>query len=148
MNNYEFGIFSALAIHDTGSVIGSALQFSDNSVEVAISLKILRTLWLIPLIVFELNTSEKEFKSIKKFEELFKDYGMNNFFLGGSGADIGPLKDGLVILAGLRPDSQRYFDVHHAASDTFDKINKRELELGAATMASMIMLIDKYIPTP
>jgi uncharacterized membrane protein YadS len=52
MNNYEFGIFSALAIHDTGSVIGSALQFSDNSVEVATSLKILRTLWLIPLIVF------------------------------------------------------------------------------------------------
>lgn len=52
MNNYEFGIFSALAIHDTGSVIGSALQFSDNSVEVAISLKILRTLWLIPLIIF------------------------------------------------------------------------------------------------
>ena len=52
MNNYEFGIFSALAIHDTGFVIGSALQFSDNSVEVASSLKILRTLWLIPLIVF------------------------------------------------------------------------------------------------
>ena len=52
MNNYEFGIFSALAIHDTGSVIGSALQFSDNSVEVATSLKILRTLWLIPLIIF------------------------------------------------------------------------------------------------
>ncbi len=51
MNNDEFGIFSALAINDTGSVIGSALQFSDNSVEVATSLKILRTLWLIPLIV-------------------------------------------------------------------------------------------------
>ena len=51
MNNDEFGIFSALAINDTGSVIGSALQFSDNSVEVATSLKILRILWLIPLIV-------------------------------------------------------------------------------------------------
>ena len=93
---------------------------------------------------FSFDTSEKEFKSIKKFEELFKDYGMNNFFLGGSGADIGPLKDGLVILAGLRPDSQRYFDVHHAASDTFDKINKRELELGAAAMASLIYLMDNY----
>ena len=42
------------------------------------------------------------------------------------------LKDGKIILAGLRPDPQRYFDYHHAASDTFDKINKRELELGAA----------------
>jgi uncharacterized integral membrane protein (TIGR00698 family) len=52
MSDYEFGIFSALAIHDTGSVVGSALQFSDNSVESAASLKILRTLWLIPLIIF------------------------------------------------------------------------------------------------
>ena len=93
---------------------------------------------------FSFDTSEKEFKSIKKFEELFEDYGMNNFFLGGSGADIGPLKDGLVILAGLRPDPQRYFDVHHAASDTFDKINKRELELGAAAIASLIYLMDNY----
>jgi hypothetical protein len=93
---------------------------------------------------FSFDTSEKEFKSIKKFEDLFKDYGMNNFFLGGSGADIGPLKDGLVILAGLRPDPQRYFDVHHAASDTFDKINKRELELGAAAMASLIYIMDNY----
>ena len=93
---------------------------------------------------FSFDTSEKEFKLIKKFEKLFEDYGMNNFFLGGSGADIGPLKDGLVILAGLRTDPQRYFDVHHAASDTFDKINKRELELGAAAMASLIYLMDNY----
>ena len=48
------------------------------------------------------------------------------------------------MLAGLRPDSQRYFDHHHAANDTFDAVNKRELELGAATMTSLIYLIDKY----
>ena len=66
MSDYEFGIFTALAIHDTGSVVGSALQFSDNSVEYAASLKILRTLWLIPLIIllnFKFNTidSKKSF---------------------------------------------------------------------------------------
>jgi hypothetical protein len=48
------------------------------------------------------------------------------------------------VLAGLRPDSQRYFDYHHAANDTFDAVNKRELELGAATMASLVYLFDKY----
>ena len=89
------------------------------------------------------DTSDKEFKSLKKFEEYFNDYGVS-FLQGGSGADIGPLKDGNIILAGLRPDPQRYFDYHHAASDTFDKINKRELELGAATMASMVYLMDNY----
>ena len=89
------------------------------------------------------DTSDKEFKSLKKFEEYFNYYGVN-FLQGGSGADIGPLKDGNTILAGLRPDPQRYFDYHHAASDTFDKINKRELELGAAAMASIIYLMDNY----
>jgi hypothetical protein len=64
--------------------------------------------------------------------------------MGGSGADIGPLKDKDIVLAGLSPDSQRYFDHHHASNDTFDTVNKRELELGAATMTSLVYLIDKY----
>ena len=89
------------------------------------------------------DTSDTEFKSLKKYEKYFNDYGVS-FLKGGSGADIGPLKDGNIILAGLRPDPQRYFDYHHAASDTFDKINKRELELGAATMASIVYLMDNY----
>ena len=93
---------------------------------------------------FSFDISEKEFKTIKKFENLFIKYGMDNFFIGGSGADIGPLKNGEVILAGLRPDTQRYFDYHHAASDTFDKINKRELELGAAAMTALVYLLDNY----
>lgn len=66
MSDYEFGIFSALAIHDTGSVVGSALQFSDNSVEYAASLKILRALWLIPLIIF-LNFKFNTVNSKKSF---------------------------------------------------------------------------------
>lgn len=63
---------------------------------------------------------------------------------GGSGADINPLKPQGGMLIGLRPDSQRYFDYHHTATDTFDKVNRRELELGSAAMASLVYLIDKY----
>jgi uncharacterized integral membrane protein (TIGR00698 family) len=64
MSNHEFGIFSALAIHDTGSVIGSSLSFSNSSVEVAVSLKILRTLGLIPLILllnYKFNNVQRTF---------------------------------------------------------------------------------------
>ena len=64
MSNHEFGIFSALAIHDTGSVIGSSLSFSNSSVEVAASLKILRTLGLIPLILllnYKFNNVQQTF---------------------------------------------------------------------------------------
>jgi hypothetical protein len=93
---------------------------------------------------FSFDTSENEFNSLKEFKHLFKEYGADNFIIGGSGADIGPLKDNKIILAGLRPDPQRYFDYHHAASDTFDKINKRELELGAAAMTALVYLLDNY----
>ena len=65
MSNYEFGVFSALAIHDTGSVVGSALAFSTSSVEAATSLKILRTLGLIPLILlinYKFHRKQKGFE--------------------------------------------------------------------------------------
>jgi len=74
----------------------------------------------------------------------FSSYMIDLFTLGGSVADIGLLRNGKTVLSGLRPDSQRYFDYHHASNDTFDAINKRELELGAAAMTSLIYLVDQY----
>lgn len=93
---------------------------------------------------FSFDTDDANFAQIKSWESLFKPYLIHFFEKGGSGADIGPLKDGNIVLAGLRPDSQRYFDYHHAENDTFDAVNKRELELGAATMTSLVYLMDKY----
>jgi hypothetical protein len=72
-------------------------------------------------------------------------YGASEFSKGGGGADIGPLNRAFgTPLAGLTPDSQRYFDIHHARNDTFEAVNKRELELGAVNMAALIYLVDKY----
>ncbi|MEZ4778309.1 MAG: M20/M25/M40 family metallo-hydrolase [Flavobacteriaceae bacterium] len=93
---------------------------------------------------FSFDTDDANFEQIKSWEPLFKPYLIHYFEKGGSGADIGPLKNEKTVLAGLRPDSQRYFDYHHASNDTFDAVNKRELELGAATMASLVYLMDKY----
>jgi hypothetical protein len=67
--------------------------------------------------VFEANTSQ--FEQISSWKSYFEPYLANHFQLGGSGADIGPLRNGKTVLSGLRPDSQRYFDYHHAANDTF-----------------------------
>ena len=93
---------------------------------------------------FSFDCSDEEFEQVKGWEPLFKPYLVHYFEKGGSGADIGPLKEEGMVLAGLRPDSQRYFDYHHTSIDTFDAVNKRELELGAATMASLVYLYDKY----
>lgn len=93
---------------------------------------------------FSFDADDISFNQILNWKTLFDPYLIHYFERGGSGADIGPLKDGTVVLAGLRPDSQRYFDYHHAANDTFEAINKRELELGAATMTALVYLVDKY----
>lgn len=92
---------------------------------------------------FSLDCNEANFKKIQGFKELFEPYLIHSFVKGHSGSDIGPLQSKNIIKAGLKPDSQRYFDYHHAGNDNFDAINKRELELGAATMASLMYLIDQ-----
>ena len=93
---------------------------------------------------FSFDCSEEEFEQVLSWKKLFKPYLIHYFEIGGSGADIRPLKNKYNVLSGLRPDSQRYFDHHHAENDTFDAVNKRELELGAATMTSLVYLYDKY----
>ncbi|MFH6768274.1 M20/M25/M40 family metallo-hydrolase [Gaetbulibacter aquiaggeris] len=93
---------------------------------------------------FSFDCDEANYNQALTWQYLFKPYLIHYFEKGGSGADIGPLKNDKIVLAGLRPDSQRYFDYHHASNDTFDAINKRELELGAATMTSLMYLMDKY----
>lgn len=97
---------------------------------------------------FSFDCNQENFNQVLGWKSLFEPYLIHLFTKGGSGADIGPLKNDDIVLAGLRPDSQRYFDHHHAANDTFEHVNKRELELGAATMTSLIYLFDTYGVVP
>ena len=93
---------------------------------------------------FGFTCNDTNYEQILTWKALFEPYNLHIFARGGGGADIGPLKKEDNVLLGLRPDSQRYFDYHHTEIDTFDKVNKRELELGAASMTSIIYLFDKY----
>ncbi len=94
---------------------------------------------------FTFDADSTYLELIMSWKNLLSPYGLHDFSKGGGGADIGPLKSDTISLFGYRPDTQRYFDYHHAATDTFDKVNKRELELGAASMTSLIYLIDSYL---
>ena len=51
MTDAEFGVFSALTIHDTASVVGTASLYSDESVTYASITKLGRTLWIVPLLI-------------------------------------------------------------------------------------------------
>ncbi|MGB3588765.1 MAG: M20/M25/M40 family metallo-hydrolase, partial [Tunicatimonas sp.] len=93
---------------------------------------------------FGLDVSEAAYEQIQRWKPLFDPYDLHKFNKGGSGADISALKPQGVELIGLRPDSQRYFDMHHSALDVFEIVNRRELLLGAAAMTSLVYLIDQY----
>ena len=70
MSSEQFGSWMALAVHDTSSVIGAAMSFGDSAVETATTLKLGRTLWLIPLMII-LGIVYKDNKSTRNILPLF-----------------------------------------------------------------------------
>ncbi len=90
------------------------------------------------------SCSPSQLARFQTWTPLLKPYG-TEVTAGGGGADIGPLTgyDKTVIMSSMIPDSQRYFDVHHAKTDVFENVNKRELLLGAVNIAAFIYLVDQ-----
>lgn len=94
---------------------------------------------------FSLTMPNEKRAKIKSWAPLFLPYDVYDFDAEGGGVDVGELNEAIGAPMGeLLPDSQRYFDLHHAANDVFSAVNKRELELGAFSMAALIYLVDEY----
>jgi carboxypeptidase Q len=96
-----------------------------------------------------MDANLENIKAIAAFKSMLEHYGLHVFEKGYSGVDISPLKHGEgsfnpdIMMLGLLPDSQRYFDYHHADTDVIEAVNPRELHLGAGAMAALVYLIDK-----
>ncbi|WP_338077270.1 M20/M25/M40 family metallo-hydrolase [Chryseobacterium taklimakanense] len=90
-----------------------------------------------------MDMPQDKINQIKAWSNLFLPYGIYDFEKRHSGVDIGPLKQIGVPLAGLFPDPQRYFDIHHTHEDTLDKVNRRELLMGATVLTQLVYMIDK-----
>jgi len=95
---------------------------------------------------FNVEGSPVALKQLQKWAPLLAPYHAADVSAGHAGTDIEPLQEavGPKALIGYDCDSQRYFDVHHSALDTFDQVNRRELELGGGSMAALIYLLAKY----
>jgi len=92
---------------------------------------------------FSCDVNDSQYEQIIGWKKILEPYNLLVFKRGGSGVDIRPLKDERVALIGLSVDGQKYFDYHHTNNDVFENVNKRELQLGAAAMTSLIYLIDQ-----
>lgn len=93
---------------------------------------------------FSSQSPDQRFNQFMEWTPLFEPYQLHSFKRGWSGVDIGPLKNDEVALFALNVDNQRYFDYHHTHNDVFENVNKRELQLGAAAMTSLVYLIDQH----
>jgi carboxypeptidase Q len=93
---------------------------------------------------FGVSGTDAQKAKLKGWAPLFYPYGISEISDGGGGADIGPLRPLGTAMAGLSPDSQRYFDIHHAETDVFEAVSRRELHLGATVMAQLVYLVSEY----
>ena len=91
-----------------------------------------------------LDMPDYEKQQIRYYQNYFRPYNVYDFSREAGGTDIEPLGKLGVPMAGLLPDSQRYFDVHHTNNDVFEHVNHRELKLGAVTMAQLIYLVSEH----
>jgi len=90
---------------------------------------------------FGISADSATFQRIAGWAYLFSSIEADRFQKGGGGADIGELGKRGVPLGGLRVVTHRYFDYHHSDHDTIDKVNERELQLGAIAMAILAFVI-------
>lgn len=97
---------------------------------------------------FGCGMTKAQYEKVQGWIKYFEPFDATRFTFsegGGGGADIGPLQTAFKTPQfGLNTTGQRYFDVHHAASDVFEKVNAQELNLCVVVMATMVYLVDKY----
>ncbi len=89
--------------------------------------------------------SKEQKEHLAQYTHLFLPYGVYDFSREEGGSDISPIHDKLKVpLAGLMPDAQRYFDIHHTNNDIFENVNHRELKLGAVVLTQFIWLVSEH----
>ena len=65
LSQHEFGLWCAIAIHDTSSVVGAAAKYGTEALEVATTVKLARALWIIPLSIFSVMIFKNKESKIK-----------------------------------------------------------------------------------
>jgi carboxypeptidase Q len=91
---------------------------------------------------FGFDAEGARLERLQSLSAYFIPYNIRDFDSGGGGSDIGPLKELGALQIGFMPDVQRYFWYHHSANDTYEQVNIREMQLGSASIAALIYLID------
>ncbi len=90
---------------------------------------------------FSVEADSMTVEKIARWAYALKPLEADRVTKGQSGPDLGELVKKGVPCLGLHTEGQKYFDYHHSDHDTMDKVNERELELGAVAMAVMALVL-------
>lgn len=91
-----------------------------------------------------LSASPEQFAEFAKRMTALQPYDIYQVRNGGGGTDVSFLKPLGVPTMSVIPSPQRYFEFHHNAKDTFDKIDLRQMQIGCATNAALVYLVDQH----
>lgn len=104
LSQEQFGIWSAIAIHDTSSVVGASRKYGEEALKIATSIKLTRALWIIPLVLvlalIKKSAVKKEKRNIKKHKKLFVPWFILFFILATVIATVFP--QGKLIFVGIK----------------------------------------------
>ncbi len=89
------------------------------------------------------TSDDKAIQKLTAWKDYLAPLNADLIKTGEGGTDIEPLHPSGTLQFGFYPDSARYFDYHHAETDTMDAVNKRELHLGAAAMSVLTYLLSE-----
>lgn len=87
------------------------------------------------------DTRNSALARLREIAELLEPLGGNRAYAGYSGADVRKMLPAGVICIGLDADMTRYFDIHHTAADTLDKVDPKRLSEHVAAMAIVAYVI-------
>lgn len=65
LTQHQFGVWAAIAIHDTSSVVGAAAKYGHDALQIATTIKLERALWIIPVSIISVFIFKSESKKVK-----------------------------------------------------------------------------------
>jgi hypothetical protein len=98
-----------------------------------------------PIYAFASRVSDQSLPIVAQMAELLAEIGVGYAGnQGRSGADVSPLKKAGTATMALYQDGTKYFDLHHTADDTMDKIVKEEIAQNVAAWVVFVSLAAEY----
>lgn len=95
---------------------------------------------------FFIDAVGEDLAFIQGFKTQLEPYGLDKFEKGFGGGDMSVIKRKYDFISmALRVENQRYWNIMHTENDTFDKINRRELQFGTAAITGLVYLIDSNL---